>query len=162
MTGFPISSRLLLAIARKAARRIITGVNNSVAIGDPFRDISGVDDEYEKSLGELLTGLKADQEEPIVFVLHVVCPRLDYLDRGKSNVALPYPARNEIVRLVTDVTKKWTKQRKAEERDANAIHRRADAMLGKKKMSQKDAAAEVLEVAYLKVSDNGKLPANAR
>jgi hypothetical protein len=120
-------------------RAIITGVNNSVAIGDPFRDISSFDG-YEQSLGELLTELKAGQEEPIVFVLHLVCPRVDYLDRGKSAVSLPLIARREIVRL----------------------YRRADAMLRREHVSQKEAAAQVLEAAYMKASNNGELPANAR
>jgi hypothetical protein len=48
-------------------RRIITGINWSPAIGDPFRDISGDEEDYEQSLGEILTTLKAGQEEPIVF-----------------------------------------------------------------------------------------------
>jgi DNA topoisomerase VI subunit B len=100
-------------------RKIITGINNSVAIGDPFRDISD-NDEYEQSLGEVLTDLRAGQQEPIVFVLHLVCPRIDYLDRGKSAVALPDMPRREIIRLVAEVTKSWTKQRKAEERDRSA------------------------------------------
>jgi hypothetical protein len=142
-------------------RTIITGVNNSVAIGDPFRDISSFGG-YEQSLGELLAELKAGQEEPIVFLLHLVCPRVDYLDRGKSAVSLPLIARREIVRLVTDVTKKWTKQRKAEERDASARWRRDDRMLKRMQLNQKEAAAQVLEAAYMKASNNGELPANAR
>lgn len=48
-------------------RRIITGVNWSVAIGDPFREL-----DEDVSLGELLAEQRAGPKEPIVFVLHVV------------------------------------------------------------------------------------------
>jgi hypothetical protein len=90
-------------------RSIVTGVNWAVAIGDPFRSL-GVNGE---SLGAILTDLECDEEQPIVVALHVACPRIEYLDRGKSAISLPYYPRSEIVQLVTDVTKKWTKQRKA-------------------------------------------------
>jgi hypothetical protein len=35
-------------------------------------------------------------------------------------------------------------------------------MLRRKHVSQKEAAAQVLEAAYMKASNNGELPANAR
>jgi len=88
-------------------RRTITGLNWSVAINDPFR-VLGPGDE---SLGEILTRQWAGPNEPIVFVLHVVCPRIEYLDRGKSNVALPALPRETVIKLVLDVTKRWTRHR---------------------------------------------------
>jgi DNA topoisomerase VI subunit B len=139
-------------------RSIVTGINWSVAIGDPFRKL-GLNGE---SLGSILTELECDEEQPIVFALHVACPRIDFLDRGKSAVALPVGPRIAIQNLVKNVTAKWTQTRKTEEKDATAWLRRRDRMLGRREMSQKDAAALVLEEAYSKVSDTGKLPANAR
>jgi len=125
-------------------RRIITGINWSVAIGDPFRKL-GPDDE---SLGEILTDQRAGEEEPIVFALHVACPRINYLDRGKSSVSLPDVPRETIVNLVKDVTKRWAKQRKTEERDASARQRRDERMIVRDRpMNQKEAAAQVIEAA---------------
>jgi DNA topoisomerase VI subunit B len=67
-------------------RRIITGVNWSPAIGaDPFRRLGPAGD----SLDAILTRQRAGRHEPIVTVLHLACPRIDYLDRGKSSVAIP-------------------------------------------------------------------------
>jgi hypothetical protein len=67
-------------------RRIITGVNWSVAIGgDPFRSLG----ERGQSLGSILTKQRAGPSEPIITVLHLACPRVEYLDRGKSSVNLP-------------------------------------------------------------------------
>jgi hypothetical protein len=144
-------------------RRIITGVNWSPAISDPFRNVGGCDDAYAQSLSEVLTALKAGQEEPIVFALHVACPRVDYLDRGKSAVALPEAAREAILNVVIGVTKKWTKQRKAEERDRSARQRRDERMIVRERpLNQIEAAEEAMRDAYAKASDDGQLPATAR
>jgi hypothetical protein len=67
-------------------RRIITGVNWSPAIGgDPFRRLG----DLGQSLGAILTKQRAGPDEPIITVLHLACPRIEYLDRGKSSVSLP-------------------------------------------------------------------------
>ncbi len=48
------------------------------------------------------------------------------------------------------VTGKWTKQRKAEEKNASARHRRRDAMMRSRKITIKDAAGAVMKQAYMK------------
>jgi hypothetical protein len=69
-----------------AHRRIITGINWSVSIGaDPFRRLGP----GGESLAAILTEQRAGSHEPIVTVLHVGCPQIRYLDRGKSSVAIP-------------------------------------------------------------------------
>jgi hypothetical protein len=68
------------------SRRIIIGVNWSVALGNPFRSFR----EYGgEGLEQLLADQRAGRNEPIVFVLHYVCPRAAYTDRGKSAIVLP-------------------------------------------------------------------------
>ncbi len=64
--------------------------------------------------------------------------------------------------LVQSVTKPWAKQRKAEERQANARTRRYETMTRNYRESIKDVAWEIMEQAYLKASSDGKLPAHAR
>jgi DNA topoisomerase VI subunit B len=67
-------------------RRIIAGINWSPAVGsDPFRCLGPAGE----SLDGILTKQRAGRAEPIVTVLHLACPRVDYLDRGKSSVAIP-------------------------------------------------------------------------
>jgi hypothetical protein len=67
-------------------RRIITGVNWSVAIGgDPFRRLG----DLGQSLGAILSKQRAGPGEPIIAALHLASPRIEYLDRGKSSVNLP-------------------------------------------------------------------------
>lgn len=64
--------------------------------------------------------------------------------------------------LVGGATKKWTKQKKAEERSHNAYMNRRSSMRTEQPPSQKRAAYKIMEKAYNKVSSNGKLPAQAR
>jgi len=66
-------------------RRIITGINWSPAIGNPFRTL-GTD--YGDGLAALLEKKYAGRDEPIVFFLHCAHPRVRYTDRGKSAVVM--------------------------------------------------------------------------
>ena len=61
-------------------RRIITGVNWSPAINNPFRSLGA----YGESLDTILAEQRAGREEPIIFVLHVARPRIEYTDHGKT------------------------------------------------------------------------------
>ena len=67
-----------------------------------------------------------------------------------------------IIAGVEALTKKWAKQRKAEERHASAFHRRRQAMMRRREETIKDVAWDVMEEAYLKASAGGTLPAHAR
>lgn len=66
-------------------RRIITGVNWSPAIGNPFRSLGS----YGESLDTILSEQRSGRDEPIVFVLHVARPRIEYTDHGKTAVVIP-------------------------------------------------------------------------
>ena len=65
-------------------RRIITGLNWSPAIGNPFRSLGT----YGESLDTILANQRSGGAEPIIFVLHLARPRLEYTDHGKTAVAL--------------------------------------------------------------------------
>jgi len=66
-------------------RRIIVGLNWSPAIENPFRSLGG----YGESLDSILTEQRSGADEPIIFVLHLARPRIEYTDHGKSTVAVP-------------------------------------------------------------------------
>jgi hypothetical protein len=65
-------------------RRIITGVNWSPTIGNPFRSLGP----YGESLDSILSEQRSGRDEPIIFVLHLARPRIDYTDHGKTAIAL--------------------------------------------------------------------------
>jgi DNA topoisomerase VI subunit B len=63
-------------------RCLVTGVNWSPGIVNPFRELGS----FGKSLDTILSQQRVDRDEPVVFVLHASCPRVEYTDRGKSAV----------------------------------------------------------------------------
>jgi DNA topoisomerase VI subunit B len=68
-----------------APRRLITGINWSPGIGNPFRTLGST---YGDGLAAMLEKRFAGQDEPIVFLLHCAHPRVRYTDRGKSAVVM--------------------------------------------------------------------------
>jgi Topoisomerase 6 subunit A/Spo11, Toprim domain len=69
---------------------------------------------------------------------------------------------DKIIGAVQGVTKKWSKQRKREERESSAQANRRYMMTRRYHVSIREAAWEVMEQAYMKASANGTLPAHAR
>jgi DNA topoisomerase VI subunit B len=65
-------------------RRLITGVNWSPGIVNPFRALGP----WRQSLDTVLSQQRADRDEPVVVLLHLACPRVEYTDRGKSAVVV--------------------------------------------------------------------------
>ena len=83
--GLPCVVEVAFGSCPKAkGRRLITGVNWSPGITNPFRQLGT----YGQSLDTILAQQRADRDEPVVIVLHVACPRVEYTDRGKSAVAI--------------------------------------------------------------------------
>jgi hypothetical protein len=66
-----------------------------------------------------------------------------------------------ILRAVKKGTEKWAKQRKAEERDAAAYHRRKERLTRRRPVTIKEVAWEIMERAYMIASADGTLPATA-
>src|SRR5262249_3250003 len=75
---------------------------------------------------------------------------------------LPDEIKTALVNAVESVTKQWAKLIKAEERNASVKARREERLNRSRTISIKDAAYDVMEQAYMAVSDNDTLPANAR
>src|SRR5262245_17625466 len=65
-------------------RRLMTGVNWPPGIVNPFRELG----RYGASLDTILTRARCDTDDPVILVLHIACPRVEYTDRGKSALVL--------------------------------------------------------------------------
>lgn len=139
-------------------QQLITGINWSPAIANPFRSLGT----WGQSLDAILAEQRAGRDEPVTIVLHLACPRVEYTDRGKSAIVIPPAAASAIVKAVKSVTAKWAKQRKTEERQASAAQNRRERLIRSRRVTIKDAAWALMENAYMKASANGTLPANAR
>ena len=69
---------------RLPERRLVTGVNWSPGILNPFRELGECGD----SLDSVLEQQRAGSQEEVCVLLHLVCPRIEYTDRGKSAVVI--------------------------------------------------------------------------
>ena len=74
----------------------------------------------------------------------------------------PRNIANDILDAVETATSKWTRQKKSEERHPGMIRYRTSRMTKEPRTSQKDAAWQVMEAAYMAASGNNTLPAMAR
>jgi DNA topoisomerase VI subunit B len=64
--------------------QLVNAVNWSAAIGNPFRQLG----RRGESAEGLLRKLRVDRDDPAIVVVHLACPHIAYLDRGKSSIAL--------------------------------------------------------------------------
>ena len=72
------------AKGRDRVRRMVTGLNFSPSVGaNPFRELRD-----RQRLDGLLNARYAGPDEPVIVFVHLTTPRLQFLDKGKSSVAL--------------------------------------------------------------------------
>jgi hypothetical protein len=74
----------------------------------------------------------------------------------------PRNIANDMIDVVETATRKWTRQKKSEERHPGNIRYRTSRMTISSRVTQKDAAWEIMEEAYMAASSNGTLPAKVR
>src|SRR5262245_955831 len=74
----------------------------------------------------------------------------------------PRTIADDIIDAVETATSKWTRQKKSEERQPGNMRYRASRMTKEPRITQKEAAWELMEEAYMAASANGTLPASAR
>lgn len=156
--GLPFVVEVACGILRReyqgCGRDLVIGLNWSPALTRaPIRQLS-----------EILGEQRVDSGDPVVVLIHLACPRLEFTDRGKSVLSLPMPILDALGRAVRDVTNFWKKaKRQADQQDR--VRERDLAELRKeqkrRELNIKEAAYLVMERAYMQVSD-GRLPANAR
>jgi hypothetical protein len=65
------------------SRTLITGVNFSATLENPFDTFKGME-----GLSEVLVDLRAGPGAPVIVCAHYACPHIEYLDRGKSRIGL--------------------------------------------------------------------------
>jgi len=84
--GLPMVVEMAFGFCPKGdEREIVTGVNWSPAINNPFRKLGP----YGESLDTYLAQQRASlHNEPITLLIHLASPRVDFTDRGKTAIAL--------------------------------------------------------------------------
>jgi len=130
------------------------GYNCAPSLAIPFRDL-------HSALHEARIGT----EDVLTLVVHLLCPRLDATDRGKTAVTLPSAIREDLIKAVRLTCQEWTKVKREDDlraRRGAAIREKLERQQRREQFTVKEAAWVVMEQAYMKASDNGRLPANAR
>src|SRR5260370_20843167 len=74
----------------------------------------------------------------------------------------PRNIANDMIDAVETATRKWTRQKKSEERHPGMVRYRASRMTKEPRTTQKEAAWQVMEDAYMRASGNDTLPALAQ
>ncbi len=138
----------------QSGRRLVTGINFTYALYQPFRAI-------DRALSEA----RVQRYDSVILLVHVACPSISFTDRGKTQAVLPDEVSERLVQLVKQVTKGFTAAKRQSDRN-DKMSAFAEEELRKanqrKFISTKAAAWQVMEQAYLKASSGKKLPANAR
>jgi hypothetical protein len=137
---------------RPGHRRIlVSGINWSPALrigDDPF------------SLGYQLGSSWCGHDEPVIILAHLICPRPEFLDRGKSNLARHSPGFDAMRDAVASITADWEKQRRSEERNQARAQKRLERMRAENRTpeaSLKDLVLKHLPAVVQKISEGGRL-----
>jgi len=85
--GVPVVIETAFALFKNETenRRIITGVNWSGAIGNPFQSLGA---SYRDGVNALLEKQMAGYSEPIILAVHLASASVRYTDRGKTKIAI--------------------------------------------------------------------------
>ena len=136
------------------SRVLVIGVNFTYAIQQPFTDLT-----------RALSEAQVQAYDPVVLLLHLTTPLINFTDRGKTRIELPAAITDKMSALVKAVTKSFTAAKRRADRDDRMKATDAEELRKAnepKNLTTKEAAWQLMEQAYLKASSNKKLPANAR
>jgi DNA topoisomerase VI subunit B len=151
--GLPYVLEVGFAVSNNdnATRQLIIGLNWSPTIGCSPDD----------ALSNAIQQARIDRNDPAIFLIHISRPRFEFMDRGKTKIELGF--KDVLISAIKSVTKQWkAAKRKADKEDKVASRHLNELRRKVTKISLRDAAFDVMENAYNKVSSNGKYYANAR
>ena len=154
--GLPYVLEVAFAVKSDAefGRILKVGINFSPAISQPFT-----------ALDNALNEARCTRYDPVVVLVHLTCPAIQFTDRGKSKAILPPAIADDLQRLLKSATARFAKAKRQADRNDRMDARALDELRNAHKvkpMTVKEAAYRVMEQAYMKASSNNTLPANAR
>ena len=133
---------------------MVAGVNWTPMLSIPFSELSSL-------LGEC----RVDWWDPVVVIVHLACPQVEFTDRGKSHATLPEEISQAMATAIKYVTKVWKDAKRKADRDDRLSQRQLEQLQkedNRPPLTVKEAAYQVMEKAYMKASSGNTLPANAR
>jgi len=140
-------------------RRIAFGLNWTAANSDS--DGGSLPNEIESAL----SSVRAREWDPIRLAIHIVCPRLEFKDHGKTSIEMPPEMAVAISKCIETTGKTWKQAKRNADREGRVRERELEELRREEKRmtwSIKDAAYHVMRDAYLQASGDMKFPADAR
>lgn len=134
-------------------RSLVVGVNWAPALTSPF-----------PRLGDWLGERRIALSDPVTLLVHLVYPRPSFLDRGKTQLALPSGIEAGMWTAIEAVTLPWYKAKREEDQKGIRARKALEAQLTQQRrehLTVKAAAYRVMADAYRQASGSLGL-ANAR
>jgi DNA topoisomerase VI subunit B len=133
-------------------RRIITGLNFSPTLKPSSYEVD-----------EAVQHMRIDPGDPVVLVVHLVKPRFEFVDRGKTRVTLSSDMYRDVFSGIASVAKKWKKAKRQADREDRLSQRQINEMRRRPpRVTIRQVVYDELPNAYKIVSDDGRYHANAR
>ena len=164
--GLPFVAEVAFATTdNELLRGLHVGLNWSVPLSNPIQhSVFPLGDYHHDGLSALLAHHRIDiRRDPVCLVIHLICPRFTFTDRGKGSVALMESLAELLAAAVQKTTKEWAAIKKREERDRRSADRAREKYFSGHSLRTtiKDAAYAEIPEAYLKAG-GGRYQVNAR
>ena len=154
-SGLPFVLEVAFGVGEEmGGRSMVAGVNWTPMLSVPFAELSSL-------LGEC----RVDRWDPVAVIVHLVCPQVEFTDRGKSQARLPEEISQAMATAIQYVTKTWKDAKRKADRNDRLNQRQLEQLQKEENrppLTVKEAAYQVMEMAYMKASSGNTLPANAR
>ena len=153
--GLPYVVETAFGVTTETERRIVQGFNYTRASSVELPD----------SVQHALNQTRADYHDPVQFILHVACPRLEFTDRAKTQITLPQEIETALVKCIGHVGRDWKVTKRKAARDNRVSERNVEEMRRRQRSqtySIKKAAEKTMPAAYAKASGNKSFSPNAR
>ena len=170
MNGIPHVFEVAIASTARMGD-LYTAVNYSPTFDDPFAQTILTCPEFAAyGIGNFLRHAHASPipdyddptQTPTAAVVHLVCPALEFLDRGKTRLRVPPALATEIAQTLWRATKDLYQEGERRRKDAARAERRDLARERERPdWSQKDAVFEVIPESYAKAT-GGDFPVSSR
>ncbi len=164
----PFVFEAILARVEKSGLHVYTGINFSPTYSDPFvGTVLSAPEEEAKNWP--LYGLRGylsychvrENSGGFAVAIHLSCPALDFLDRGKTRLAVPEEMAVEISRALWAVCRETHRDAKRRERDAAKAERQS-AAAKRPSYTMRDVVFTVLPEALDRATGGGQYPVSAR
>ena len=108
VNGLPYVLEVAFAVKADAeyGRTLRVGINFSPALSQPFT-----------TLDNALNEARCTRHDPVVVLVHLACPAIQFTDRGKSKAILPEPIADDLQRLVKSATARFAKAKRQADRN---------------------------------------------